>query len=96
MSINPTDIHLDPEQQRTLADLAEATGRPWGDVLREALSQYGKTRPPQRTARGDESFYDAATRLGLVGSVKGCPPDLSSNPDYMEGFGTSDTRTSSG
>jgi predicted transcriptional regulator len=91
MSIDPTDIHLDPEQQKALAEFAEATGRAWDEILREALAGYTATHSLQQDDRLDESFYDAASRLGLVGSVTGCPHDLSTNPDYMEGFGISDT-----
>ncbi|MDX2179142.1 MAG: CopG family transcriptional regulator [Bryobacteraceae bacterium] len=36
-----------------------------------------------------ESAYDMAKRLGILGSVKGLPPDLATNPKYMEGFGES-------
>ncbi|TWT96691.1 hypothetical protein Pla108_24650 [Botrimarina colliarenosi] len=35
----------------------------------------------------DESAYDAAMRLGLIGIVKDAPSDLSTNPKYLEGFG---------
>jgi hypothetical protein len=38
-----------------------------------------------------ESFYEAATRLGLIGCVRGGPPDLSTNPMHMEGFGASES-----
>lgn len=34
-----------------------------------------------------ESFFDAASRLGYIGCVKGTPPDLSTNKKYLEGFG---------
>jgi len=39
----------------------------------------------QRTPR--ESAYDIAKRLGIIGSAKGLPADLSTNPEHMEGFG---------
>lgn len=37
-----------------------------------------------------ESFYDAAARLGLIGTLHGGPDDLSTNPRHMEGFGGAD------
>jgi predicted DNA-binding antitoxin AbrB/MazE fold protein len=42
---------------------------------------------------GDEngSFFEAASRLGYLGCLKNTPPDLSTNKQYMEGFGTSGT-----
>jgi predicted DNA-binding antitoxin AbrB/MazE fold protein len=41
----------------------------------------------QANNAGDESFLEAASRLGFVGSIKGTPPDLSTNKRHMEGFG---------
>lgn len=35
----------------------------------------------------DESFFDAASRLGYIGCIKGTPSDLSTNRKYLEGFG---------
>ena len=49
-----------------------------GEILRE---------PPPEQVEG-ESFLSAAKRLGAVGCFDG-PPDLSTNPDHMEGFGES-------
>jgi hypothetical protein len=34
-----------------------------------------------------ESFFDAASRLGYLGCIKGTPVDLSTNKKHMEGFG---------
>ena len=39
----------------------------------------------QRTPR--ETCLDIAKRLGILGSAKGLPADLSTNPKHMEGFG---------
>jgi hypothetical protein len=90
MSTSPEQITLTREQKERLARIADATGKPWDEVLAEALAAY---RPGSHTERtnGQESFYEAATRLGLIGCVKSGPPDLSTNPKYMEGFGQRDT-----
>lgn len=86
MSISPDQIILTAEQKARLARIAEQTGRPWEEVLEEALAAYrANHRWPE--ANGGESFYDAAARLGLIACVSGGPPDLSTNPKYMEGFG---------
>lgn len=37
--------------------------------------------------RNDESFFDAANRLGYLGAIKGTPTDLSTNKAYLEGLG---------
>jgi len=67
-----------------LAYTADAAGKPWDEVLAETISAYRPERNGERH-NGQESFYQA--RLGLIGCVQGGPPDLSSNPRYMEGFG---------
>jgi hypothetical protein len=55
-------------------------------VLDDALAAY---RPLAAAENGapEASFFDVASRLGLIGCVKGTAPDLSTNPKYMEGFG---------
>jgi hypothetical protein len=84
MSVDPKSIALTDAQKRALAELSDKTGKPWPDVLSEALSAYR----PRSAANGrkGESFSAAAARLGLVGCIEG-PADLRTNPAYMEGFG---------
>ena len=48
-------------------------------LVREALESYFEQQP--------ESCYDAFVRLGLAGSAKGLPGDLSTNKKYFKGFG---------
>jgi len=86
MSTMPDPYQLTVDQQAQLANLAEQLGRPRSQVLDAALAVYGSgVQTPAHG--GDESFFDAASRLGLLGCVDGGPPDLSTNPKYMEGFG---------
>jgi hypothetical protein len=82
MSVNPQSVALSDSQKLALAELADFTGKPWPEVLSEALSAYR----PKPNKKNGESFSAAATRLKLVGCVAG-PADLSTNPAYMEGFG---------
>lgn len=86
MSISADSIALSEEQKQYVARLAERTGKPWGEVLSEALATY-RARTETTVGGNEESFFDAATRLGLIGCIKGGPPDLSTDPKYMEGFG---------
>lgn len=88
MATTPNDISLSAEQRQQLAALADRAEKPWEQVLAEALAAYV---PAVNTRDGNdsESFFDAASRLGLIGCVEGGPADLSTNPKYMEGFGTS-------
>jgi len=48
-------------------------------LVREALEGYFEQQP--------ESCYDAFVRLGLAGSAKGLPDDLSTNKKHFKGFG---------
>jgi hypothetical protein len=84
MSVDPHSISLTDDQRRALADLADQSGRPWPELLAEAIASYR----PKAAANGKtpESFSAAAERLGLLGCVEG-PADLSTNPAHMEGFG---------
>ncbi len=81
MAIDPSHIRLTPEQQAYIARQAERNGVTWESVL----GQWIPVAKPQKT--GEESAFDAARRLGLVGCSHGDPPDLATNPQYMEGFG---------
>lgn len=83
--MNP--IALDASQQAELHQLAEQTGKPWPVVFAEALAGYRQHEASVSNGETTESFVDAASRLGLIGCLEGGPPDLSSNPAYMEGFG---------
>jgi predicted transcriptional regulator len=84
MSVDPHSISLSDSQRQQLADLANQSGRPWPELLAEAIASYR----PRVEANGNsaESFSAAAARLGLLGCVEG-PADLSTNPIHMEGFG---------
>ena len=79
------------DQQAELAALLEATGKPWPKVLDEALTTYRQEEVRKRNGGSSpESFFEAASRLRLIGCLRGGPSDLSTNPSYMEGFGRSD------
>jgi predicted DNA-binding antitoxin AbrB/MazE fold protein len=42
---------------------------------------------PSEAAETGETLYDILSKDGWIGSLKDAPPDLSTNPKYMEGFG---------
>ncbi len=90
MAIDPKQIELSPEMQRAIAEKAEQAGKPWDEVLWDAI----KLSPPSRSVAPEEnageSFYDAMH--DLIGIVTDAPSDLSVNPKYLEGFGR-DCRT---
>jgi hypothetical protein len=89
MATTPNEILLSAEQQQQLAALANSADKPWQQVFAEALAAYVPVDPTGNG--GAESFFDAASRLGLIGCLEGGPADLSTNPKYMEGFGASDS-----
>jgi hypothetical protein len=85
MAIDPRQIELSAEMKQAIAQKAEQTGKPWDEVLWDAI-KLAPPRGPAAPENGDgESFYDAMR--DLIGIVKDAPSDLSSNPKYMEGFG---------
>jgi metal-responsive CopG/Arc/MetJ family transcriptional regulator len=52
------------------------------EIVRQALLEYLRRRTPRENCR------ELAERLGILGSAKGLPSDLSTNPIHMEGFGS--------
>ena len=50
-------------------------------IVRRVLEEHLDCQAPP------ESCLQLAERLGILGSIKGLPPDLTTNPDHMEGFG---------
>ena len=50
-------------------------------IIREVLEEHFGGREPWSDAR------QLAEQLGILGSAKGLPSDLSTNPEHMEGFG---------
>lgn len=87
MATAPEQIQLTPQLQAEIARLADETGRPWPDVLQDALASY---QPARLNAAPQESVRDALERLGLLSCVDDAPEDLSTNPAHMERFGTRD------
>ncbi len=80
-------IQLSSEQVETLTRLAVSSGKPWQAVLTEALASYERL-PHEKNGEREESVHAAMQRLGLLGCVDDAPADLSTNPAYMEGFGS--------
>jgi hypothetical protein len=85
MAIDPREIQLAPEQQRQIASLADESGRPWHQLLADALGMHIASAGMQ--ANGGESLYEALKNDGYLAAVGGEPRDLSTNPKHMQGFG---------
>ena len=76
-------IRLTSDLDRRLAATATRTGKRESTLVREALERQLPRSEPTQTA------YDLALKAGLIGDVKGAPPDLSTNPRHFDGFGES-------
>jgi Arc/MetJ-type ribon-helix-helix transcriptional regulator len=79
------NVRLEPQLKEQLESVARAEGVSPSEVVRAALREHLKMKRPQ------QSCLDLARQLGIIGSAKGLPADLSTNPAYMEGFGSDRT-----
>jgi metal-responsive CopG/Arc/MetJ family transcriptional regulator len=75
------NVRVDPRLKQQLEAEAREKGVSPSDIVRQVLQEHIQKQPPR------ESAYDLAKRLGILGSAKGLPADLSTNPAHMEGFG---------
>jgi hypothetical protein len=80
-------VKLTTEQQATLTRLAAQTGKSPSEGLQMALATLEK-HEESGNGTPTETVHAAMTRLGLLGCVSDAPADLSTNPSYMEGFGS--------
>ena len=82
MSTSPEQITLTHEQREQLARIADATGKPWDEVLNDAIAAY-RPEPSVERRNGQESFYEAATRLGLIRLYSRRPGGLKHQPEVF-------------
>lgn len=78
-------------------EVAAMSAKSFDQVLEEAkqLSPEERDRLVRELSRSESpagngdprSLYDALKARGLIGCITDAPPDLSTNPKYMEGFG---------
>ena len=80
MSSQRITIRIPESLGKRLKKRADLKGQSESALVREALENYLRQNSGQ-------SAYEIAKRLGLIGSFKGGPKDLSTNPKYFEGFG---------
>jgi hypothetical protein len=84
MSTGILTVEMDEQLQAKLAQLAETRGETESAIARAAIERYVESNRP---AVPGETCLDIARRLGIVGMIKDGPPDMSSNPKYLEGMG---------
>ena len=75
------NVRVEGRIKQQLEDEARENGVSPSEIVRQVLEAHLRQRTPR------ESCYDLAKRLGILGVFKDGPPDLSTNPEYMEGFG---------
>jgi hypothetical protein len=75
------NVRVEERLKRELEAEAREKGVRPSDIVRQVLEEHVRQRVPR------ESCLDLARRLGILGSAKGLPSDLSTNPEHMEGFG---------
>ncbi len=74
-------IRLTKKLQSTLERLAKNRGQSESEVVRVAIEKLAEAEAPPVTC------YDLLEEMGAIGIVKNAPPDLSTNPKYLEGLG---------
>ncbi len=74
-------VRLSADLRQRLKKAAQRRGTPESELIREAVEQ-------QLATEGEVlSAFDRLDEAGLIGSVRHAPSDLSTNPEYFEGFG---------
>lgn len=75
-------VRLSADLHRRLEAAARRSKRRSSDLVREAVERHlHEEHTP--------SAYELFEQAGLIGIVKGAPPDLSANKEHFEGFGES-------
>lgn len=75
-------VRVSKDLSARLLHESRARGQTPSDLLRLALHAY-----LGRTGRS-ESAYEIAEEMGLIGSVRRAPKDLSTNRRHLKGFGS--------
>lgn len=74
-------VRIGHDLYRRLKEAVSFNSRSASGIVREALEAYLAHRPKQETC------YDIARRLGVIGMIKDAPRDMSTNPKYFKDFG---------
>jgi Ribbon-helix-helix protein, copG family len=74
------NVRVEGTVKRRLEADAKRKGTSPSAIVRQLIEEH--YRQPAA-----ENCLQLAERLGILGSIKGLPADLTTNPDHMEGFG---------
>jgi Arc/MetJ-type ribon-helix-helix transcriptional regulator len=81
MATTRKTFRLPKQLQATLRRLAKSRGQSESEVVRTAIEKLAAAERPR------DSCYDLFKKAGVIGMLKDGPPDLSTNPKYLEGLG---------
>ena len=74
-------INLEPQLEAQLKATAKQINQTEQELITEAITKH------LQELNQSENCYDLALQLGVIGRAENLPPDLSTNPNYLEGFG---------
>jgi hypothetical protein len=80
------DIQIAPELQQQLETLARERGMSVDALLRDLL-RHAHHGEGENGTSAEQTCYELAAASGILGVVGDAPPDLSTNPDHLDGFG---------
>jgi hypothetical protein len=75
------NVRVDQRLKQELEAEAREKGVRPSVIVRQVLEEHMRSRARR------SNCLELAESLGLIGSAKGLPTDLSTNPEHMEGFG---------
>ncbi len=81
LSSHRLSIRVSPDLERRIRQRARIAGRRPSAVVRDVLEQHFTDQDASL------SCYDLAREAGVIGCAANAPPDLSTNPQYFDGFG---------
>jgi metal-responsive CopG/Arc/MetJ family transcriptional regulator len=82
MASHRITVRVPATLEARIRDRSRSKGQTPSDVVRIALENYLSEE------RNAGSAYELAKAAKLIGCVRRAPRDLSTNPQYFEGFGT--------
>lgn len=83
MSSHRITVRVPPALTSRLRSRSRAKGSTESDLVREALESYLGSGTAGKTA------YELAEEVGIIGSARKAPRDLSTNRRHFKGFGKS-------
>jgi hypothetical protein len=87
MATDFNQIELNDHQRHLLASAADHLGVPWSEVFEKAIAPLAEEQGRENKKGRAETPYEVLSRLGLIGCIADTPADLSTNKQYMQGYG---------